>query len=566
MKIIYFRKIDNLYKYNQNHKIESGKYHCLYFGNKNRYVTRLLNDLKLKVYFPTDFNVDKEDFKHNYLSLIDNLTSTFSNKYWWATETVSKFRSPLLVLLHKFQIVLSVVEKYQPEKLIVIDEEIIFERLLYHYSIKENVEFICPFMNVRKVICKIKVIILFYFKMIRSFVGLIYKIFLCRYYFKEKLKNQSTQKKYVIIKSFAYERSFVNKNQYVDPFFGNLSAYLIQNKHNVMSVVSCLGNYKKIIKKLFNIENIVYPCELFISPLKLIITFIKVITLRLKVKENIYFNKINLSQFINEYLSLNKVNELSLNQTLYFDSMNRMLKIFKSEIFISTYENMPWEPMCYLGIKDASPETKIIGCQHTVVSEFSTNYFLYDNELKNRQLPDKICTVGPVTKRIIERNCGYNHPPIESACALRYQHLKQEDVRFRRNKRKILVALEGIDDVYKLVNYVCNELSQNDNIEIIIRPHPILPLSKIDKNIDIDYTKLNYVKISSNDSITKDLEKVSVVIYRESAVALEAIAFGIPVVCFMFVSSLIPLFHMIHCSNLLILNGMLMNQLELSQY
>ena len=212
--------------------------------------------------------------------------------------------------------------------------------------------------------------------------------------------------------------------------------------------------------------------------------------------------------------------------------MNRMLKIFKSEIFISTYENMPWEPMCYLGIKDASPETKIIGCQHTVVSEFSTNYFLYDNELKNRQLPDKICTVGPVTKRIIERNCGYNHPPIESACALRYQHLKQEDVRFRRNKRKILVALEGIDDVYKLVNYVCNELSQNDNIEIIIRPHPILPLSKIDKNIDIDYTKLNYVKISSNDSITKDLEKVSVVIYRESAVALEAIAFGIPVVCF----------------------------------
>ena len=43
---------------------------------------------------------------------------------------------------------------------------------------------------------------------------------------------------------------------------------------------------------------------------------------------------------------------------------------------------------------------------------------------------------------------------------------------------------------------------------------------------------LKNVNISSEGSINKDLEKVSVVIYRESTVSLEAIAFGLPIICF----------------------------------
>ena len=338
-------------------------------------------------------------------------------------------------------------------------------------------------------------------------------------------------KKYVIIKSFSYERSFKKDNQYVDQFFGDLSSFLKQKEKNTLTVVSCIGNYKKIIKKLKNINNIIYPYELFISPLALIVTFFQVITLRLRVKENVFFNKINISHFISEYLMFNKVNEFSLNQILYFQSMKGMLKLIKAEKFISTYENIPWEPMCFLGIKNISPETKIIGYQHSVVTDFSTNYFLYNNEFKNRPLPDKIFTVGPTTKKIIEMNSGDNHPQIESSCALRYKYLTQRNIK-SQNNNKILVVLEGLYDVYKLVNYVINEISKNDNIEIIIRPHPILPMSELDKYINKDYKKLEYVKISSNDSVLSDLENVSAVIYRESTVALEAISLGIPVICF----------------------------------
>ena len=176
MEIIYYNKIEKLEKFNRNLKIDLKNCHCLYFGNENEYANTLPNDLTINVSFPTDFVVDKEEFKIQYLNLIDNLTSTFSNKYWWATETVPKFRSQLLFFLHKFQIVLSLVKKYNPEKLIIVDKEIIFERLLFHYSKDNNIKFISSLMNVRKQLYIINIICQFYIKMIRSFIGLVYKI------------------------------------------------------------------------------------------------------------------------------------------------------------------------------------------------------------------------------------------------------------------------------------------------------------------------------------------------------------------------------------------------------
>ena len=57
-------------------------------------------------------------------------------------------------------------------------------------------------------------------------------------------------------------------------------------------------------------------------------------------------------------------------------------------------------------------------------------------------------------------------------------------------------------------------------------------MNKLKKYIQINYSKLNNVIISEGGLINNDFEKVSVVIYRESTVALQAIAFGLPVICF----------------------------------
>jgi hypothetical protein len=148
-------------------------------------------------------------------------------------------------------------------------------------------------------------------------------------------------------------------------------------------------------------------------------------------------------------------------------------------------------------------------------------------------MPDRVYTVGPITKRIIESYSLGKYPYIKSSCALRYKYLENKILdRPRTKNKRILVALEGLPDVYHLVNYILNELSEDNQYEIIIRPHPILPMTKLKKYIKINYSKLENVFISEGGSINLDFEKVSVVIYRESTVALEAIAFGLPVICF----------------------------------
>ena len=185
----------------------------------------------------------------------------------------------------------------------------------------------------------------------------------------------------------------------------------------------------------------------------------------------------------------NKRFEISLNHVLHYEEIKDFVKHFQVRSFITTYENIPWEPMCLLALKETSPKTISIGYQHSNVSEFETNYFLSEYELNKRPMPDRIFTIGPITKRIIEKNSFGKYPFIESSCALRYKYLDRKINRPRKKQRRILVALEGLPDVYHLVNYILNELSQANNYEIIVRPHPILPMAKIDKHIQIDYSK-----------------------------------------------------------------------------
>jgi len=99
------------------------------------------------------------------------------------------------------------------------------------------------------------------------------------------------------------------------------------------------------------------------------------------------------------------------------------------------------------------------------------------------------------TENNIHEHSFDKHPIIESTCALRYKHSEPKNHIYRRKHRRILVALEGLPDVYHLVNYVLDELSQENNYEIIIRPHPICTMSKLKKHIKINYSKLENVYV-----------------------------------------------------------------------
>jgi len=533
MQIFHINNLSDLKKYNKRYKFDLGGFYCIYFGG-NRYTNfDIFKKLKLNVLFYNDIYIDKENFKSEYVEFIGNLSSHFHSKRWWATQSAAKFRNQIPFILYKLLIVSDILNKYSIKKLIVIDESYLFNRALFFFSKKKSIKFKSPISQAKVIYLNSKSFLLFLGSINYSFLKIFYKTVLSKYLFNKKIKQINTFKSIDVIKTFAYENSFDYKGQFIDKFFVDLPLYLNNNGHSIVTLVTCLGNYNRIIQKIIKDDiNTVLPFELFIKTKSLVAEFFKLILLKLEVTKQIFFNDIDVTDFLNFYLKYNKRFEISLSHVLRYPGMKNFIKHFQVRSYIATYENIPWEPMCLLALKESSPKTISIGYQHSNVPEFGTNYFLSEYELSKRPLPDKIYTNGPITKKIIERNSFDKHPLIESTCALRHNHLRNEIHNSRKKNKTILVVLEGVPDVYHLVNYILNELYQNNHYEIIIRPHPILPMTKLKKNIQIDYSKFKNVNISDGGLIDKDFEKVSVVIYRESTVALEAIAFGLPVICF----------------------------------
>ena len=533
MQIFHINNLNDLKKNNKRYKFGSGDYHCIYFGSTNNINFDIFKKLKLNVLFTDDICIDKVKFKSDYVQFIGNLSTCFESKRWWATQTAAKFRNQTPFILYKLQIVSDILNKYSIKKLVVIDESYLFNRAIYFFSKNKSIEFTSSISQATIIYYNLKSFLLFLGAVNYSFLKIFYKTVLSKYLFNKKIKQIKTVRPINVIKTFAYENSFDEKGKFIDKFFGDLPIYLKNNGYSIVSLVVCLGHYNTILRKIAKDNiNTVLPLELFIKIKSLVVEFFKLIILKLEVTKKIYFNDINVTEFLNFYLKYNKKNEISLNHVLHYTAINELLKHFKVRSLISTYENIPWEPMCLLALKETSPKTISIGYQHSNVSEFETNYFLSESELSERPMPDRIYTVGPITKRIIEKNSIGKYPFLESSCALRYKHSEPKKHKYRRKHRRILVALEGLPDVYHLVNYVLDELSLDNHYEIIIRPHPILPMTQLKKHIQLDYSKLENVYISEGGSINRDFEKVSVVIYRESTVALEAIAFGIPVICF----------------------------------
>ena len=243
--------------------------------------------------------------------------------------------------------------------------------------------------------------------------------------------------------------------------------------------------------------------------------------------DKLYFNDIEVSNIIREEI---KRTRFYFNQYLLFDSIKHFVKYFKVEKFIYTYENIPWERMSILSLRQFSPDTTIIGYQHAIVPQADTGVLMSSDEIRNGPLPDKILTVGEVTRDIICSYGDYKEGMVEAACALRYEYLFDQAPMERKKFGNILLVLEGSTEVYKMVNYVIGQLWESHFYHLTIRTHPILPFDAIKHLINYNLKESDRITISENAILLDDLKMTDIVIYWGSTAALEAIILGIPLI------------------------------------
>ena len=467
-----------------------------------------------------------------YLALIRKISKENNNIFWWSTFTSSKnrFMTDTFESLCRFYAVIEELEQRKHNNLTIIAPPGILRSIELYLS-EKNIDYKRKKSRSPKYIEKTKYL-LNSIKNYTIFILITWKrIIICNIKLKNKIKTnlEDISADPYVIRTWIYERSFSDDGKYKDSFFGILPDY-ISEKKQVIIIGGILGNYKKICQRISESKTInIIPQEYFLN-FKDPLNSIRIIRKnKILLSKKTEFLGAEASEIINYELKKEYSNRNILESFQFSYFIENMLKKISPTEFITTYENNPWEKVCFIRLREFSPKTSIIGYQHSVLSQFSLNMFFGKDELSFTPTPDRVITVGNVTRDILIRVGNYDKNMVFAGCGLRFTHLFSIRKKDRiSNHRTVLITPEGIpEESAKICNFVFKALKDVPNIKVIIRAHPALPFDKFSGDLDFKLESAPHFEISDKPSVIDDLNRSDIVIYRGSTLALEAVKTGL---------------------------------------
>jgi len=519
-------------------RTESFRYICM--GEKKGGIVKLLNKRLFEEIKIDDCDeAFKERFVKNYIDLIGQLGAKYNSIYWWVTGTSAKnqFASKFFENLFAFHAIIDKIEKLRMSNadVLIIEppHEIVSSISKYCKSNSIELEILAsPVDDALKILkgglTSWLITIFFIFQTW-------WRIYLSNRYLKKSINRIKRNEGHYVLRSWFYSKSINENNEYLDSFFGVLPDFLVKKGKRLLIIAGIWGNYRSIVKKIAQHSNhLILPQELLIGYDDPVKAAADVHFNRIKIREKIYFNGLDVSDILRSAIDdefNNRGMIVMLRDYLNFYYVKSLASKIKIETFTTTYENYPWEKICFMALRKYSPETRIIGYQHAPLSKASLSMRLSEHERNIIPMPDKIVTIGNVTKTFLETVGNYEKNKVEVGCALRFERHSTSKMGQRAKSCRVLLVLRGIPSVVRdSLRFVYRALKDNEKYKLTIRPHPALPPEKFKHFLDFDIFSCKNFSISANTSVEEDLKEADVVLYDASAVAIEALMMGIPVV------------------------------------
>lgn len=347
-----------------------------------------------------------------------------------------------------------------------------------------------------------------------SYPATIVKYFILKTTFnkrKNELLKKLKSKQIVLLKTICLSTS-LKDGKYKDPFF-----------HSFVDRLESERNYLIIFDPMMNLQlskkyaDITY---LNMLPWFSFLNFSDAIrAMFFQIRYYIFFGKINNSW--DKELKQELIHPTTFHHLLFYFAFQRISKTFNVKRLILTFENNSWEKVLMQSYRENSPETLIVGYQHSVVPESTLGMRYLPWEIQTKNIPDLIYTTGLETQNIL-RSFNPGLPiKIEALCALRYEYLYSMRQKNQALKKNILVAVDAIAEASDLINLVLEEKDYfvNNNFNITFRFHPAMKYEFFKKLIDHDKLE-SFAKVSTS-SLDFDIDYNDCIIYWGSTVALE---------------------------------------------
>lgn len=332
----------------------------------------------------------------------------------------------------------------------------------------------------------------------------------------------------IIIHSWVDQRSFKRPGQYDEVYMGTLGNELENLGFDVIYLADVLPTlfYGRALHNLHQLKGPgFFLMEEFLSPADPVVAAY-VGLFRVRCPGNIpVFRGLDISAFIREEFHRDSHQRRAPQTYLSYLVGRRLAQSERFQSFIYSFENLMWEKMFCISIREEKPAAEIIGYAHSVIDPMYLFYSLSDAEQESAPLPDRIIVNGSTAKDTLVHS-GFPPSRVFIGGALRYPNIgKPFKHRDRMGKKTLLIATSaGIGESIELLGKVYLAFREHDEISCIIKVHPTIPQNLIPalRNLPSNF--------SLRDDPVHDLfPLIDLMVYTSSAISVEAIACGIPI-------------------------------------
>ena len=448
---------------------------------------------------------------------IGNISKNFGNDIdWWITLPLT--RDPYVSNLFHIVCILKTLEQLKNQVkniLIKVNSKSLFD-IIRNWSEENNLSVDIEYIKKNKKSNG-------YFIVLKVIIFHFFVFFFLKFFSKKIIINKSTNKN-VLIDTFATKESIQNERLYkgLDKFLKKkrinhvffVPTFIIErNLLNIIKIIKALNHRNYLFKEHYlRYRDIFFASFYFLRTKKF-------------VKKYDFYYKWDLSKIICEEITSSKNYSSKVNAILNYrfakNLSNKKIPIKKT---INWFENQIVDKGWNLGFRKYFGGIKTYGYQgflnypHYMHSTPSK----YEHEAK--VIPSEIIVIGKAYKSLKKE--FFSKLKVTVGPALNYSDIFK--INLKTNKINVLAILTGIKSLdLKLLEWICIIDKINKNIKVTIKPHPILPLNKINfiGNLPKKF-------IISNEKLSILLEKTSIAVCSgPTSATIESLAYN----CFLLV-------------------------------
>lgn len=333
------------------------------------------------------------------------------------------------------------------------------------------------------------------------------------------------------IMSLLYDPCF-KTGEYQDVYFGPFVEFMAERNIPFVNVMEVCAPYHKMMKQTKQKAKrfAVYPKESFLSVKHMFMSLIaalKAFYRPVRLDAPCEIDGVCCQYLLRRYMRYEYVSTRYCSNLLMFYAFTDIARQFPGCTIYYPFENRSFEKMIISAVRQHPSRIKLIAYQHASATLRHTNFLLAQGEEKILPLPDRVYTLGSITRNFIIEQGGFPRELFVEGCALRQKPYTGAIKKKSPGVKKLLVALAtNIEEYVKALLFLSEAFeSGQGEYEVWIRPHPVFPLEDA---LAITGPLSFHFHQADQETLPASFQWADILLFVHSMVAIEGLMYGLP--------------------------------------